>query len=58
MTYPRRAAQLRDEGLQTASAFSWDGVAARVMDFYRELLNRRSGAGWPALMPATASGAE
>ena len=58
MTYPQRAAQLRDEGLRAAAAFSWDGVAARVMDFYRELLDRRGGAGRPALMSAAASGAE
>ncbi|MCY4108512.1 MAG: glycosyltransferase family 4 protein, partial [Chloroflexi bacterium] len=58
MTYPHRAAQLRTEGLRAAEAFSWDGVAARVLDFYRELLDRRGGAGRPALMPATASRAE
>ena len=58
MSYPRRAAQLRAEGLRAAKAFSWDGVAARVMDFYLELLDRRDGAGWPALMPAAASSVE
>ncbi|MDP6184323.1 MAG: glycosyltransferase family 4 protein, partial [Gammaproteobacteria bacterium] len=40
-TYPERAADLRAEGLRVAEAFSWDGVASRVMEFYRELLGRR-----------------
>jgi phosphatidylinositol alpha-mannosyltransferase len=56
MAYPERAANLRAEGLRAAEAFSWDGVASRVMDFYRELLDRRDGVGEPALMAATASG--
>jgi phosphatidylinositol alpha-mannosyltransferase len=58
MSYPQRASDLRAEGLRAAEAFSWDGVASRVMDFYREILGRRDGVGSPRLMGAAVSGAK